>query len=44
MRLTRQEIILLGAVALALVVGECVKRYRTAHPVGMATPGPRAKK
>jgi len=32
MRLTRDEIILVGALISALVVGEFVKRYRIAHP------------
>src|SRR5258708_40348413 len=40
LKLTRQEIVLLGVVALALVAGAFVKRYRAVHPSPPAVPKP----
>ncbi len=44
MRLTRQEILLLTGVLLAIVVGSAIKHYREKHQAdmaGLATPAPK---
>jgi len=44
MKLTRDEIVLLIALALALVVGAIVKQYRIANPPPVEAKTPSAKK
>jgi hypothetical protein len=44
MKLTRHEIVLLAALALALITGALVKQFRASHPVQIAPATPKSKK